>query len=148
MFNLMPARKELKERMLAPTPFDALRRDFAILFDRMFPEWPAFEAVLSHEFKWEETEKEFILTAEVPGFTPEEIDVTLRGNWLMVTAEKKAKEEKKPEKFVEREKVVRTVSLPEHADLEKIEVKYLSGVLTVLVPKTPKSVPRKLTIKT
>ncbi|HYT88821.1 MAG TPA: hypothetical protein VEL76_08945, partial [Gemmataceae bacterium] len=44
MFNLMPRRRERREggTLANPerTPFDLLRREFASLFDRVFPAWP------------------------------------------------------------------------------------------------------------
>lgn len=150
MFGLTPVRRE---SMLAPTPLEALRREFVSLFDRAFPEWPlAFEPLTetlkAHAFRWEEAEKEYVLTADLPGFAPEEIDVTVRGEELTVKAEQKV-EEKEGEKPAEmkRAKVIRTVTLPEDADPEKITAKHVHGVIELRVPKAEKAMPRKIEVK-
>ena len=77
MFSLMPHRRDRREgRPLVPrehTPFDLLRREFASLFDRAFPDWPLpYEAFWAEAEPWrlamEEKDREFVVRAEVPGF--------------------------------------------------------------------------------
>jgi len=135
MFGLTPWReKERTEYSLAN-----LRNEFKALYDRFLHGWPVpFEAFMERERFWgmdlEETEKEFVMRAEVPGFELEDLEVSLRGNELLLRAEKKAKEnEKRP--TPERPVYERFVKLSAEIDPEKIEARYHNGVLEVRLPK-------------
>jgi HSP20 family protein len=86
-----------------------------------------------------ETDKEIVITAELPGLDEKDLDVTLAGDVLTIKGEKKAEREQKngDSYYVERRfgTFSRSLRLPFVADDEKIEAKYDKGVLTVRVPK-------------
>ncbi len=153
MFNLMPRRRERKtEGALArrePTPFDLLRHEFASLFDRAFPAWP-FEAMWEWEprgLAMEEGDDEIVIRAEVPGFEPNELEVSLRGNELTFRAEHREPAEGEA---VERRhaRLERSLTLPPGVDPDKIEARYRNGVLEVHVPRVPEAKPRRIEVKT
>jgi HSP20 family protein len=155
MFGLMPRRKETNELARREfTPMDLFRYEFATLFNRMFPEWP-LEAEWEYKpwaFEVEEKENEFVVRAELPGFEPNEIEVTFRGNEMKLLAEHKEEPPKmEPAKteVVERRRVrmERMVMLPANAEAEKAEAKYLNGVLEIHVPITPEAKPRRVEVK-
>jgi HSP20 family protein len=95
----------------------------------------------------EESENEYVLRAELPGFAVNELEVSLVGNLLTIRAEH-AREAQ--EAAVERPhaRVERTVTLPEGVDPEKVEARYLNGVLEVHVPRVPAATPRRIEVKT
>jgi HSP20 family protein len=155
MFNLMPRRKEAREVLARrePNPLDALRFEFASLFNRMFPEWP-LEAEWEYKpwaFEVEEKENEFVVRAELPGFEPNEIEVTLRNTELKLVAEHKPPAAKEPARKepVERRHVrfERTLILPATVEAEKAEAKYHNGILEVHVPMVPEAKPRRVEVK-
>jgi HSP20 family protein len=162
MFNLLPRRKEEKEvRALTPWgrhPMEWLRREFAPLFERAFAGFPIpFETPFETPwgFETEDTGKEIVIRAELPGFEPTDIDVRLTGNLLTIMAEhkveaKEKKKEKDGEEIVERHwgKVERTVTLPDGTDMEHIEARYRNGVLEVHLPRLPEALPRHVQVKT
>lgn len=98
----------------------------------------------------EESEQEYRLRLLVPGIAQKDIELTLDGNVLRIqaTAEKE-KEEDRPN-TVYREYVaasyVRSIRLPENADLEKITADCRDGVLTVTVSKKASALPKKIAI--
>ncbi len=156
MFGLMPRRRERRaEGALARreyTPFDLLRHEFASLFDRAFAGWPVlFEAPFELTEPWglemEEGEKEVVVRAEVPGFEPNEIEVTLRNNLLTIRAEHREPGEGEA---AERRhaRLERTVLLPTGIVPESIEARYRNGVLEVHVPRAPEVLPRRIEVKT
>ena len=163
MFSLMPrrARREGNPLTLREyTPFELLRREFAPLFDRAFPNWLApFENAWFETEPWRfnvaETDREFVVRAEVPGFAPNEIEVRLTGNVLTMRAEHTAPanaaapaaEAKEP---VERRHDVweRTVTLPPGILPEKVEARCHNGVLEVHVPRAPELAPRRIDVRT
>ncbi|MCI0457169.1 MAG: Hsp20/alpha crystallin family protein [Gemmataceae bacterium] len=157
MFGLMPRRRERPaEGALArreSTPFDLLRHEFASLFDRAFPDWPVlfegpWEMVTEPwGLEMEEGEKEVVVRAEMPGFEPNEIEVTLRGNLLTIRAEHREPGEGEA---AERRhaRLERTVTLPTGIVPESIEARCRNGVLEVHVPRAPEVLPRRIEVKT
>ena len=84
---------------------------------------------------------ELVVTADLPGYTKEDIDVTLRGETLRITAEQRQESEEGDGdgRYIRKERrhksVSRSVSLPEEVDEEGVSADYRNGVLTVTLPK-------------
>jgi HSP20 family protein len=87
-----------------------------------------------------ETEKEIRITAELPGVTEQDIDVSLDDDVLTIRGEKKLerKDDKENFHFVERSygTFQRSLRLPYSVDPEQVQASFENGVLTVTVPKT------------
>ncbi len=98
-----------------------------------------------------EDDKAYTVKASLPGVKPEDIEVTLNNNMLMIKGE--AKEDKTIDKgsYHLRERhfgsFLRRVALPLAADVEKVEATCEAGVLTVHVPKSPEMSARKIAVK-
>lgn len=86
-----------------------------------------------------ETDKELVVTAELPGLDDKDFEVTLTGDLLTIKGEKKSEHEEKngDATYMERRygSFARTVRLPFEVGNEKVDAKYDKGVLTVRVPK-------------
>jgi HSP20 family protein len=148
MFGLVPWKEE-------KTAFPLLnpRNEFKALFDRFFNPWPLmFEPLMERERFWglelEETETEMVVRAELPGFAPEELEVNLRGNELLLRADKKieVKENAKKPPYVERH-YERVVTLPVETDPEKVDARYHNGVLEIRLPKPPAALVKRVPVK-
>jgi len=93
---------------------------------------------------------ELIVTAEVPGMTHDELDVTVHQDVLTIKGERKVET---PEGYVvhRRERApyqfARSLSLPYKVDPEKTMAKVVNGVLTVTLTKVPEVQPKQITIK-
>ena len=87
-----------------------------------------------------EAENEIRVTAELPGVTEQDIDVTLDDDVLTIRGEKKfeRKDEKENFHFVERSygTFQRPLRLPFPVDPEQVKASFENGVLTVTLPKT------------
>ncbi len=85
-----------------------------------------------------ETKTGYALEMAVPGFNKEDFKIDLDKNILTISAEKKTEEKKEDEKHVRREfnfsSIKRSFTLNEKIDEEKIEAKYVNGVLTLNLP--------------
>ncbi len=88
-----------------------------------------------------ETENEIRITAELPGVTEQDIDVSLDDDVLTIRGEKKFErtDEKENFHFVERSygTFQRSVRLPFPINPEQVKASFENGVLTVTLPKTP-----------
>lgn len=93
----------------------------------------------------------YVVTAEVPGVKPEEIDVTLEDGALTIAGKRDQTEESSDEQLhrVERRYGAfrRSITLPRQVKTDAIEASYDNGVLTVVVPKAEEAKPRKISVR-
>ena len=82
---------------------------------------------------------EYVVTADLPGFEKDDIDVRLRDNHLDIDAQSETRTEEGEGEYLRRERsqrsVSRSVALPEPIDEENVSAEYHNGVLTVTLPK-------------
>lgn len=100
-----------------------------------------------------ETEKDIVISAELPGMSDGDVDVEVRENVLTVRGERRFEKEVKQENNyhrVERSygKFSRAFSLPKNVDTEKITARFDKGVLEVRLPKPAESEARAIKIET
>ena len=98
-----------------------------------------------------ETPEAYRVVAELPGFTPDEVDVTVNEGTLTIKGERKFYNEVNEENFHRIERrfgaFQRLVSLPQQVESEKVEAGFDKGVLTVSIPKAERAKPRRVEIK-
>lgn len=94
--------------------------------------------------------EEAVVTAELPGINPAEVEITAKGNSLTLKGSRKAGELKEGEFFQRKERWTgdfeRTIELPFEVDAEKVTAKYSRGVLTIKAPRAESEKPRKIAI--
>jgi HSP20 family protein len=87
-----------------------------------------------------ETDKEIILSVELPGMEPEDIQVSLDRNTLLISGKKQEEKEEQDKRFYRVEcsygSFQRSIPLPGEVDEDKIDASYKRGVLKVKMPKT------------
>jgi HSP20 family protein len=97
-----------------------------------------------------ETDDEFVLRADLPGMTEDDVSIELEDNVLTVSGERKAEHEEKGEGFYRVERAFgsfsRSLTLPQGVDPEAVNAGFEKGVLEVRVPKPEQRKPRKITI--
>jgi HSP20 family protein len=128
-------------------PFLSFRRDVDRMFDDFFngfggravgspfPSWTAPTPSLDLT----ETEKQIVVTAEMPGLDDKDFEVSVSGDILTLKGEKKAEHEHRngDAHYLERRvgSFSRSVRLPFEVQDEKVDARYEKGVLTIRVPK-------------
>jgi len=97
-----------------------------------------------------ERKNEVVLRAEVPGMSKEEINISVLGNTLTISGERKTEEEVEEDDYYccERSygRFQRDITLPQGVDAEKIKASYKSGVLEVVLPKTEEAKPKQIEV--
>ncbi len=97
-----------------------------------------------------ETEDHFVLRADLPGLTEQDVSIELEDNVLTVSGERQSEHEERKEGYYRVERASgafsRALTLPEGVDPERIEAAFDNGVLEVRVPKPEERKPRRITI--
>lgn len=98
-----------------------------------------------------ETEGEYQIKAEIPDVKKEDVKVTLEDGVLTIQGERKHEKEEKAKKYhrIERSygSFVRTFSLPDVIDEEKVKAEFKDGVLNLYLPKSEKAKPKAIDVK-
>jgi HSP20 family protein len=102
-----------------------------------------------------ETDKAFMIDADIPGVDKKDIKVNVHGDMVNLKVERETgKDETKEEGGVKIHRsershqfVQRTVRLPETAEMEKIKASYKDGVLHLEVPKRPGQQPKQISVE-
>jgi HSP20 family protein len=119
-----------------------LRNEIDSLFRRSFGALEEPEAqgsvLLSPRINTFVKDNRYQLEAELPGITREDIDISVDGNILTLSAERQMSKEVKEQDFLVKESsygsFMRRLALPEGVDTDKIHAKYDNGILTVTMP--------------
>lgn len=98
-----------------------------------------------------ETEKEYLVKAELPGVKREDVKVTLADGVLTIEGERKHEKEEKSEKTHRIERFYgsfcRSFALPDNVDAQNIRAEDKDGVLSVHVPKLKTEKSKAIEIK-
>lgn len=109
-----------------------------------FPRW----SLLAGE-TWE-TAQSVIIRIEVPGMRKEDLDISIRGNVLVVRGVKRSEGEHEGRRYSLMERAYgtfeRTIPVTHEVNRDEAEVSYRDGVLTVILPKTDATPPRQLSV--
>ena len=132
--------------LMRPEPLAAdFDRLFNTLFDRnqAAQRWvPAMDLV--------EHDDHFLLRADLPGMTEEDVNIELNDGALTVSGERKAEHTERERGFYRLERQFgqfsRTLTLPEGIDPEQVKASFANGVLEVWVPKPEQRKPRRIPI--
>lgn len=129
--------------------------DFFRSFSPFFSRWP-MPGGEDGRHEWmpavdiRESEKEYVVSAELPGLKREDVRVRLEDNVLTVEGERRMEKESQGERVhrIERHygSFLRRFALPEDADAKGIRAVVRDGVLTVRVPKREVKRPKPLEI--
>jgi len=151
-------KKDVPVRRDSDHPFALFRKEFDDLFDNFFRSFDMqpFEGrigAFSPKVDVTENEKEFRISAELPGMDDKDIDVSLQNDMLTIRGEKKEEKEDKGKDYYRMERSYgsfsRTIPLPVEVETNKVDAKFKKGVLTITLPKTEKAVSenKKISVK-
>jgi HSP20 family protein len=95
-----------------------------------------------------ETSDAFVLTAELPGLSREQLRIDVHDNRLTLQGRRTARQSCEQYHQVERGhgEFLRTFALPNAVNGEGVTAELIDGVLTIVVPKLPGEVPRRVVV--
>src|SRR5688500_15865010 len=98
------------------------------------------------------TKDDFVVRLELPGIKPDDVDVQVTDNVLVIRGERHFDDEVEGESFLRRERSYgrfeRQVLLPEGTDAESIAARFDLGVLEVRIPHPLTKEPTRVKIST
>jgi HSP20 family protein len=134
--------------------FDSFRREMEDLFDRFVSEPPTNGQAMT---AWaprvdiEETEKELVVKADLPGVDPKDVDIQVVDNVLTLRGGKEEKKEEKRKNYHRMERFsgqfYRAIGLPAGADADKVTATTANGTVTVTIPKRLEAQPKKISVQ-
>ncbi len=141
-------------------PFEAAQREFDSLLGRFFSGREATgdsgSAVAAYLAPYgvdvREDQDHIYVEAELPGFSKEDVDITLENQTLTISAERKADREETARKgeYLLRERrysrFQRSFTLPPTVNDQSVNAKLENGVLTITLNKREETKPRKIQV--
>jgi HSP20 family protein len=129
----------------------SLRDDMDRLFDSMIGRYPAeHTAIWAPALDVEETKDAVIVRTELPGMKKEEIKISVSGDELCISGERRHEAEEKGKTFhrIERAygKFQRSLVLPADVQGDKAKAAYTDGVLELTLPKSEKAKSHEIAI--
>lgn len=150
------ARRERGE-MEGVEPWDTFREMERMMrgffgFPLMRPWWTGqMLAETTPEVDLKETDKDFVLSAALPGMNKDDIDIDVTSDAITISGERKTEEEKPGERYHFRQQNYGSFSvsyrLPNEVKPEDVKATYKSGVLEVTIPKAEETRARKVNIQ-
>lgn len=150
----MMLQRPLNRRGVAtPWPeLDEWQRDMYRLFSNVFstprvqtaPSYPAMNVWTNQDGA--------VITAELPGVKPDDIDISVVGDMLTLSGTRTPDKLQEGERYHRRErgygKFTRTFQLPFSVQADKVEATFNKGILSISLPRAEVDKPRKISVKT
>jgi HSP20 family protein len=155
IMNLIPWRSK-RDDATGQLPARGFRTEMDRLFDSFFGDAfgesrPWGLSAWGPPLDVEETDKQVIVRAEIPGVKADELELSIRDGALVISGEKKESEEKNEKGYFYQERRFgsfrREVPLPSAVDAENVEAEYKDGVLHVTLQKSQEALPKRIPVK-
>ena len=97
-----------------------------------------------------ETAEHYVLRADLPGLSGDDVKIQLEANVLTVSGERKAQHDEKEEGYYRLERAfggfARSLTLPDGVDADGVQADFDRGVLEIRIPKPEQKKPRQVQI--
>jgi HSP20 family protein len=99
-----------------------------------------------------ETDNDLVVEASLPGFSPNEVDISVTGNSLTITGEMKSAERREEKgKYYYHERrygtLQRNISLPVQVNSDRAQATFQNGILMLTLPKVEEAKPKHIPLK-
>lgn len=134
---------------------EQISRSLSPFFGRVVGRMPAKEPLVLADWTplvdIQETEKEYLVKAELPEVAKQDVGVELKDGVLYIRGERHQEKEEKGKKYHRMErsfgKFMRSFTVPEEVDAAQVTADFKEGVLLVKMPKAPAAKAKTYEIK-
>ena len=141
------------------SPYRAMREMMNDMMEDFFGDWPMMRV---RPFEWRmqaftpyvdvvDEGSRLRVEAEVPGMNPEDLDLSLTDDSLILRGEKKSERAQEEQGVRYRERSFgsfeRVIPLPTEVEKDRVEANFKNGVLNVILPKSPQALERSKKIQ-
>jgi HSP20 family protein len=130
----------------------SLRDEMNRLFSRTLGEGASAGSAWTPAVDIFDTAEAIVLKAELPGLTPDDIDIEVDDNVLTIKGERRFEDKVEEGRYYRLERAYgqfsRSVTLPQGVKADEISASFDQGVLEVRVPKADEVKPRKISVAT
>lgn len=106
--------------------------------------------VWAPKFDVTENPEAYVFKADIPGVKDKDVEITLTGNRLQISGKRESEVEEKKDTYYTYERefgtFTRVFTLPDGIDTEHVKSDLKEGVLTLVIPKLPAAVAKKIPI--
>jgi len=131
-------------------PFRELQREMGRLFQSLEPLQSVRHVHHYPPLNLHDAGDRYILSAQLPGITPADIDLTITGETLTLRGERTRAEGVKDDSYRRQERPMgrwaRTITLPDRVDSTQVAASFSNGILTVSLPKAESAKPRHIAV--
>jgi HSP20 family protein len=130
---------------------ERLRREMNYLFDRSFAGREELTAPGYPSLNIWTSEDSAVVTAELPGLNPEDIDISVEGDTLSLSGNRQPEVPQEGGTYHRRErrhgKFSRAFRLPFQVEPDKVEAIFEKGVLHISLPRAEEEKPKRIAVK-
>ncbi|MEW6351115.1 MAG: Hsp20/alpha crystallin family protein [Thermodesulfobacteriota bacterium] len=98
-----------------------------------------------------ESPREFVITAEIPGISGEDLDISVEGSTVTLKGERRPDDFGTEASYHRRERTSgsfqRCLTLPSKVDPDRVKAHYRKGVLTLTLAKPVEAQPRQIAVE-
>ena len=131
-------------------PLRELQREVGRLFDSLDPFQSVRHVRQYPPINVYDAGDGYILSAQLPGLAPGDIELTITGETLTMRGERKRSDGVKDESFRRQERPIgrwsRTITLPDRVDSAQVSASFTNGILTVTLQKAESAKPRHISV--
>ncbi len=140
--------------------FSSLQKEIDRVFDEFKGMMPRFESAnfpfsngnIATKINVSETDNAVEITAELPGVSEKDVDISVSSNVITLKGERKVEKEERDKggyRHIERRygTFQRSFSVPGGFDGNKIQARYENGVLHLTLPKREEKKPKQIDVK-
>jgi HSP20 family protein len=131
-------------------PFRELQREVGRIIESFDPFQVARRVPVYPPMNLYDAGDRYVLTAQLPGITAGDIELTITGETLTMRGERKRPEGIKDDSYRRQERPMgrwsRTVTLPDRVEGDLVSASFASGILTITLPKSEGAKPRHITV--
>lgn len=129
-------------------PVIQFKREMDRIWNRFWDDWSdSPSSFLGRRLDFRDEADAYVARLELPGFSPDDIEIDMTGNSMTVRAERKTATDESNGSAYQYGQFFESFTLPTGIDGEKIDARFNNGLLEIHLPKSESSKARRITVQ-